>query len=78
MPCEEYGRLQQESESARQRYAQFTFRENIPLRGVSDRKAREIAKVEKEKQIELSKKMYQHREVCAACKAESVRAPEKD
>lgn len=68
MPCEDYEELQREFKYAREEYAQFAYEENRMLRGVSDSKARQIAKAAKEKMSELTKRMQYHRDGCEKCK----------
>jgi hypothetical protein len=49
-------------------YAQFTYKENQHLRGVGDRKAKELAKEAMARANERIKEMQWHRENCEACK----------
>ena len=68
MACERYKQIEREWESARSRYAQFTYKENRHLRGVSDTRAKQIATEEKNKMTELSEQMSIHQTYCEECK----------
>lgn len=68
MPCENYGQLEGEWKSAKQEYAYFAYPENKVLRGVSDRKSKQMAKAAKEKMSQLDERMSWHRQECEVCK----------
>lgn len=70
MPCKKYQDLEIQLKSARSRWAQFAYEANRHLRGVGDRKAKQIAKEEQAKQTELSQAMFRHRQHCEECKKE--------
>ncbi len=68
MPCETYEQLEREWKSAQEEWAYFAYPENKALRGVSDRKSKQMAKAAKEKMSQLSEQMSLHRQGCEACK----------
>jgi hypothetical protein len=59
-------------------YAQFTYKENQHLRGVGDRKAKELAKKAMAKANEKGKEMSWHREHCEVCKASEASEAARD
>ncbi len=65
MPCEAYEQLQRQLKSAQQEWAYFAYPQNKVLRGVSDRKTKQMAK---EKMSQLSERMSWHQQGCEACK----------
>jgi hypothetical protein len=71
MPCKEYKDLEIQLKSARAQWAQFTYEQNRHLRGVGDRKAKQIAKEAQANQTEVSRSMSWHREHCEECKKEA-------
>ncbi len=68
MPCEAYEQLQRQLKSAQQERAYFAYPQNKVLRGVSDRKSKQMAKAAKEKMSQLSERMSWHQQGCEACK----------
>jgi hypothetical protein len=68
MPCEEYEQLKSNHKMEMSTWAQFTYKENQHLRGVGDRKAKQIAKEARERANEKSRAMHWHREHCEECK----------
>jgi hypothetical protein len=65
MPCEAYEQLQRQLKSAQQEWAYFAYPQNKALRGVSDRKSKQMAK---EKMSQLSERMSWHQQGCETCK----------
>lgn len=68
MPCNEYEDLKREHKSQMETYAQFTYEQNRHLRGVGDRKAKQLAKEAMTKVTEISNQMFRHRQLCEECK----------
>lgn len=71
MPCKEYEQLKYTYDMEMSTWAQFTYKENQHLRGVGDRKAKELARDARARANEKAKEMQWHRESCAECKRES-------
>lgn len=72
MPCKEYENLKYFHDMEMQTWAQFTYPQNKHLRGVGDRKAKELAKEARERATEKGKQMHWHRESCEECKRETA------
>lgn len=70
MPCKEYESLKYLHDMEMSTWAQFTYSENKHLRGVGDRKAKQLAKEARERASEKAKQMQWHRESCEECKRE--------
>lgn len=68
MACEIYAQLDRELKSTREERAQFAYRENEALRGISDRESKQIVKAANEKISQLIEQMNWHRQECKACK----------
>jgi hypothetical protein len=69
MPCDVYLKLESEYKSASQKYAQFTFEENRGIRGVSNTKAKELAREARARETAITQQMGDHRQNCETCKA---------
>jgi len=68
MPCKEFEHLKYDYDMEMSTWAQFAYRQNQHLRGgVSDRKAKQIAKEARARANEKSKQMQWHREQCEGC-----------
>ncbi|GEM_PF-7128984 len=74
MACKEYEHLDYMRDMEMKTWAQYTYRENQHLRGVGDRKAKQLAREALERSNAIAKEMLWHRESCAECKGE-VSAP---
>jgi len=68
MPCKEYDELKSGYDMEMSTWAQFSYRENQHLRGVGDRKAKEIAREARARATEKGKQMQWHREHCEECR----------
>lgn len=68
MPCDTFKRLESEHERASQKYAQFTFEENRGIRGVSNTKAKQLARDARSHEQALSKQIISHQQNCEICK----------
>jgi len=68
MPCSRYEQLLAEWKEAQREWAYFAYDQNRELRGISDRKSKQLAKEAARKRDEINKIMSVHRIECAACK----------
>jgi hypothetical protein len=57
MPCKDYEHLKYMHDMEMSTWAQFTYKENQHLRGVGDRKAKQIAKEARARATEKAKEM---------------------
>ena len=65
--CKEHERLESARKLEMQTYAQFTYKENQHLRGVGDRKAKELAKEAMARATQKVNEMADHRHNCPVC-----------
>jgi len=68
MACEIYEKLHRELKSAQEEWAYFAYPQNKTLRGVSDRRSKQMANGAKKKMAEISQRMSWHQQECPACK----------
>jgi len=66
--CKEYEQLKYSHDMDMSTYAQFTYREIQHLRGVGDRKAKQLAKETMARANEKSRTMQHHTASCEECK----------
>ena len=69
MPCNEYRRLESEYKRASQQYAQFALEENRGIRGVSNTKAKDLAREARSREKALSQQINGHQQNCETCKS---------
>jgi hypothetical protein len=70
MPCDKYKDLEVRERSVRGRFAQYTYKQNEHLWGVSKTAAARIAKEEKRNMVALQNEMFTHRRSCAVCRVD--------
>ena len=69
MACKEYQDMEDKQKMARSTWAQFTYRENMHLRGgAGDQEAKQLAREARARVTEIGKQMHWHREYCEECK----------
>jgi hypothetical protein len=69
MACKEYQDMEDKQKMARNTWAQFTYRENMHLRGgAGDQEAKQLAREARARVTEIGKQMHWHREYCEECK----------
>jgi hypothetical protein len=72
MACKEYEEMENKHQMARSTWAQFTYRENMHLRGGADeQQAKPLAREARARVTEIGKQMRWHREYCQECKVQS-------
>jgi hypothetical protein len=70
MPCKEYEQMEIMQQKERSTWAQFTYRENMHLRGgAGNQEAKQLAREARARVIDIGKQMRWHREYCEECKA---------
>jgi hypothetical protein len=72
MACKEYEEMENKQQMARSTWAQFTYRENMHLRGrAGEEQAKQLAREARTRVTEIGKQMRWHREYCQECKVQS-------
>ena len=66
--CEVLKQLKQQQKSAISEYSYFAYRENKTLRGISDRKSKQLEKEARVKMDAINLQISQHVQICVECK----------
>jgi hypothetical protein len=72
VPCKEYEQMESMQNTERSTWAQFTYRENMHLRGGADnQEAKQLAREARARVTKIGRQMRWHREYCQECKVQS-------